>query len=89
MRKLHTQALYTHTVHGGAKFANNVSIQCFRNKKSPALGRAHVYFLCTIGGIRGGGGGGGGRTSPRTFLVGGGGGGGGFWAITTPKDWEV
>lgn len=44
MRKLHTQALYAHTVHGSVKFANKVTILSAAIK-SPALGRASIYFM--------------------------------------------
>jgi hypothetical protein len=48
MRKLHTQALYVHTVHGSAKFANNVTFSWLSNQKARLNGRASVYLSGTI-----------------------------------------
>jgi hypothetical protein len=45
MRKLHTQVLYAHTVHGGENFANKVTFPWLRKQKARLNGRASVYFL--------------------------------------------
>jgi hypothetical protein len=45
MRKLHTQVLYAHTVHGGENFANKVTLSRLRKQKARLSGRASDYFL--------------------------------------------